>query len=238
MATFSESLFGSKGRYEQLPSQYNPQQQQILNQLLQQGAQGLGTDAIEGQARRNYKANVLPLLSQRFRAGQSGANNALQESGSLLEGNLAALRQGNAMNLLNLGLQNQQGYEYVPGQEGFINPTTIGAAGDLAGAYFGVPGAGTRIMSLFKSLFGNQGQGGSGSGTMQANRPTSYFGNQGRMGSGMGMQQNNPLQQLLGQSNQFNPSLLNQGFGGQQQLLGQSITGGLNRLATSGNRLI
>lgn len=163
MASVLDYFMGSPGTFELGPNQFNPQQQQVLQQLLQMGQQGLGTDAIEGAARRGYQQHTQPLLSERFAniggkglsgIGSSGYQNALISSGSDLESKLAALRQGNAMDLLKLGLQPQQESYFQPGQEGLAAPL-IDAAARVGSAY--LTGGGSEmgnIMQWFKGLFG------------------------------------------------------------------------------------
>jgi len=161
-----DTLFGREGQFKQSANMFNPQQQQILNQILGMGAQGLGTDAIEGQARQGFQKNTIPLLSERFAniagrglsgIGSSGYQNALQGAGTDLETDLAALRQGNAMNLLGLGLTPQQETYFEPGSQGLLEPLLLKGA-DAAATYFtgGANKIGS-ILDLFKSLFGGSG---------------------------------------------------------------------------------
>lgn len=168
-----ENLFGRAGQFKQAPPSYNPQQQQAFGNALQMGQQGLGTDAIEGAARRGYKSSTIPLLSERFAnignrglsgIGSSGYQNELQREGTKLETNLAALRQGNAMDLLKLGLTPQQEHYYEPGTEGQFGDvlsTGVDAAIRALAAYAsgGTSEAGN-IMDYFKKMFsgGQQGQ--------------------------------------------------------------------------------
>lgn len=238
------------------PSKYNPQQQDAFRQALTQGQQGLGTDAIEGNARRNFNANILPLLRQRFggnSAGYSGVENELINQGSLLESRLAANRQSQAMDLLKLGLQPEQDYRYDPGSEGALPGLLqkgVEVGGDVLSAYLSggatAPGS---ILKYLQQLFGNR-----DGGSDQGSQPSSYFDNdqnqrnQFNRNPGQYVQQNN-LQKLgldpNQQYSQFNNSLrsnvrndVNSGsFAGQQRLLGQSIMGGLKRLGSSGNNV-
>ncbi len=159
-----ETLFGREGQFKKSENQFNPQQQDILSQLLGMGAQGLGTDAIEGKARRGFQQNTIPLLSERFAnvagrglsgIGSSGYQNALQGAGTRLETKLAALRQGNAMNLLGLGLTPQQETYFEPGSQGILGPLALlGADAGLTYLTGGANKAGS-ILDYFKSLFGN-----------------------------------------------------------------------------------
>lgn len=170
MPSLSDILLGKPASYEKVPSGFSPEQMNVLQQILGMGAQGLGTGAIEENARRGFKQNTVPLLSERFAAqnatGSSGYQNALQGAGTELESRLAALRQGNANNLLQLGLTPTQDYRFIPQGQGLAAPL-IGAGADVLSA-FGPTGA-SSIIDLFKSLFGGGNQG-------QQQTPNSYTG--------------------------------------------------------------
>lgn len=165
------ALFGKPAEYIQEPSPYNQQQQQAFQQALQMGQQGIGTNAIEQQAQRGFRQNTIPLLSERFQKGfgSSGFENILQGAGTELETNLARLRQENAMNLLNLGLQPQQDYRFVPESPGIV-PGLLDAGIRAGAAYLtgGTSEAGN-VIDLFKKLF----SGGSKSQTDIAAQPQS-----------------------------------------------------------------
>ena len=171
-SAFKDTLFGTPGQFKMGPNQYSPQQQQFLNQALQMGQQGLGTDAIEGKARRGFQNSTIPLLSERFAQqggiGSSGYQNALQGAGTELETNLAAQRQGNALNLAQLGLTQQSQPYFEPGRQGILGPL-INAGAQLGSAYLSggatLPGS---LMSYFSGLFGNNQQ--------QEQQPLSYSG--------------------------------------------------------------
>ncbi len=158
MAGITEALLGRAGEFKQAPPAYSPQQLGAFQNLLGMGMQGLGTDAIEGAARRGYQQQTIPLLQERFAKaggiGSSGYQNSLKQQGSLLESNLAALRQGNAMDLLRLGLTPTQDYVYEPGTEGQVgNLINMAVDAGLAYATGGLSKAGN-IMDLFRNLFG------------------------------------------------------------------------------------
>lgn len=168
---FTEFLVGRPGQFRQGPNKFDTQQQQIISQAGQLGLQGLGTDAIEGKAREGFRKNTVPLLSERFAniggrglsgVGSSGYQNALQGAGNELETSLAALRQANANNLLNLGLTQQNDQYFEPGTQGVL-PGLIDKAADAGLAYAtgGLSALGKgggvgngNIMNLFQSLFG------------------------------------------------------------------------------------
>jgi hypothetical protein len=230
-----DTLFGREGQFKQSANMFNPQQQQILNQILGMGAQGLGTDAIEGRARQGFQKNTIPLLSERFAniagrglsgIGSSGYQNALQGAGTDLETNLAALRQGNAMNLLGLGLTPQQETYFEPGSEGIAGPLAL-LAGDAAATYFtgGANKAGS-IMDLFKSLFGGNKE-----------KPSSY--------TGIEAEATSPLRQrLAGQSpmtslgqaygGSMNKSLFSSGGSRFEQPLAQNAPQAMNQFRNGG----
>jgi hypothetical protein len=156
--------YGGPGTFQQSPNKYNPLQQQIIQQAGQQGLQGIGTDAIEGAARRGYRQNTIPLLSERFAniggrglsgIGSSGYQNAISETGTNLETQLAALRQGNANSLLQLGLTPQTDTYFEEGSQGLQAPILEGLT-RIGEAYFG-GGGGQGIWDFFKSLFGGRG---------------------------------------------------------------------------------
>jgi hypothetical protein len=209
------TLLGEPAHFEQAPSNYEPDQLQARRDILQQGLQGLGTDKIEGAARQGFQKNTVPLLSERFAQynarGSSGYNNALQDEGNDLEYKLAALRQGNAMNLLNLGLTPTQESRFVPQGQGLLAPLAEGVF-DFAKAYAtsGASAPGD-IMKWFGKRFGGQ-----------QSEPFDVV-SQGRSPEVLAQQQanriqNNPLrslQQMNQQQSGLTPRIL------QQQGLGQ-----------------
>lgn len=123
LAGLLSGLFGGgeKGGVKQA-QRFNPVQQNALNLLLTQGAQGLqnpysGFDDIANYVNKNYKENILPSLAERFTSMGNGAlsspvyGSQLGQSNSGLTEALAALRaqygqqnQQNALSLLSLGL--------------------------------------------------------------------------------------------------------------------------------------
>ena len=122
-------LTGSKGKFEQTPNLYNPQQQNVLNAFLQQGQQAYnnpygGFEPIEQQARLGFAGKTIPSLAERFTSMGGHGTGALSspvfatqlgEAGVDLESQLAALRahygqqgQQNAMQLLQMGVIDPQ----------------------------------------------------------------------------------------------------------------------------------
>ncbi len=175
-----ELLFGRQGQFKQAPSQYDPQQQAGFQNLFQQGMQGLGTGNIENLAQSNFRKNTIPLLSERFQRGfgSSGYENIQQGAGNDLETRLAALRQGNANNLLQLGLTPYQGESYYePGTEGIAGDLTqLAARAGLAYASGGTSELGTGVSAasdIWNRFFGGKKQdiGGQQFGTSQGRKP-------------------------------------------------------------------
>ena len=60
MPGFLDFLLGREGQFKQAPSPFDTHQQQAFPNLLQQGLQGLGTDAIEKKALTDYQKNIIP----------------------------------------------------------------------------------------------------------------------------------------------------------------------------------
>lgn len=115
---------GTPGHLEQF-QRYTPEQQQVLQSLLQQGAQNADFGPIEAQARRNFSEVTVPSLAERFTSlgGQGGQRSSafagtLGQAASGLESNLAALRSQYGMQQLGLGLQPQFENAYFTRQPG------------------------------------------------------------------------------------------------------------------------
>ncbi len=100
----------------------NPQQQDLLSQLLEQlkGQLGQGgEDPIADQARKQFKEVRLPELLERFVAQGStlqggGVRDAILRAQTDLEGNLAGRQYGMLQNLLGGALQPQQEQIFTP----------------------------------------------------------------------------------------------------------------------------
>lgn len=137
-----EFLVGRPERYDQV-QQYNPQQQQALQGLLQQALGRLGQrqqfsfDPIAQQARTQFGQQTVPSIAERFSGLGAGAQRSsafgqtLGQAGAGLEGQLAAQgaqfgMQGQGMedqllqSLLGLGLKPQFENIYRPSQQGFL----------------------------------------------------------------------------------------------------------------------
>lgn len=143
---FGDFLFGKSSKLQQIP-RFSPEQQQVLNSILQQALAGLqaptqsptaGFEPIAQQARTQFAQQTIPSLAERFTAfdGQrsSAFQQALGQAGSGLEQALAAQKaqyglqqqdlgirqQGLLQNLLGLGLTPQFENVYRPGSGGFL----------------------------------------------------------------------------------------------------------------------
>lgn len=115
-------LTGYESQIHQLP-RFSPQQISTLDQLRQQGMQGLQGNKfdfapIEQQARQDFERKTIPSIAQRFSnvggIGSGAYGRQLGQAGQDLETNLAGMRQGYNLqqqdfskNLLGLGLQPQ-----------------------------------------------------------------------------------------------------------------------------------
>jgi hypothetical protein len=176
MASWLSELFGGTPAGVQQVSNYNPQQNDILNQLLSMGMGGLqnptkGFEPIENQARNSFASDTIPGLAERFTAvggggtslGSSGFQGALGAAGSGLESSLAGLKaqygqgqQQHFSNLLNMGLQPRN--TMVPNQPtqglaGSLLPILgqLGmgaAAGGLTGGWAGIMPALAAVLQL------------------------------------------------------------------------------------------
>lgn len=128
---------GTPARTEQV-QRYNPQQQQLLDQISQMamgelGDPGAGFDPIAEKARSDYQTKGIPYLSERFASmGQgagrsSGFRAALQSGEQDLDESLAAQRaqyglqnRGLIQQLLGMGLGQRFDSIYQPSQKGFL----------------------------------------------------------------------------------------------------------------------
>lgn len=152
LGNFLQSLFGSKEKTEAF-QRYNPQQEQVLNQLLGGGQQLLpqsfdflnmllsqspeAQEAFERPALRQFQEDIIPGIAERFigRYGpgstqSSGFQHAVTGQASRLAENLAAQRA-------NRGLQGVQQLQSLLGggltqrSDQFIRPARPGALAQL-----------------------------------------------------------------------------------------------------------
>ena len=140
-------------------SQQNPQQQQLLSQLLEQlkGQLGQGgEDPIADQARKQFKEVRLPELLERFVAQGStlqggGVRDAILRAQTDLEGNLAGRQYSMLQNLLGGALQPQQGQYLTP-----LPPKEPSGIMKALGI-FGSPilqGVGSNLSAAFQAKYG------------------------------------------------------------------------------------
>jgi hypothetical protein len=143
---------GNPETFRQVPK-YGPEIQGDINNLLQQGFQGLqnpykGFEDIASEATRQYNTQTIPGIAERFAAvpgGQrsSGFEAALGGSGEDFHSSLAAMKhqfgQENRQSMLKqilLGLTNQPEFAHTPKQrgwfEGLLSP--FGGGGNYQGA--------------------------------------------------------------------------------------------------------
>ena len=123
-------------------SRQNPQQQQLLSQLLSHLSGQLGQegqDPIEAQARKQFKEVGLPELLERFTAQGStlqggGVRDALLRAQTDLEGNLAGRQYNMLQNLLGGALAPQQEQIFTPPEQGLFGGALKGISGGLGAA--------------------------------------------------------------------------------------------------------
>jgi len=182
---FWDFLFGKPETNEQV-SRYAPWQEQMMQQMGQQGQAGLqnilqnplDSKAMEDEAMRQYQQQIIPGLMQTLSASptaglqrSSAFGQQLSSAGTDLATRLAALRaqvaqqqqslqSGIYSNMLGQGTQQMFDVAH--------RPATSGLVGSLAGAM--LPGFGSNLAT---SLFG---------GSSTPTRPTSSF----SVGSGLG----------------------------------------------------
>jgi len=135
-------LFGGGGMMGKGPSvqqtqRFSPQQQQMLNQILQTSGNRLNSNEfdfqpIEDLARSNFKSKTLPSIVERFTAmgdekGSSALKGALGSAEIGLEQQLAAMKsqynmqqQGFLQNLLGMGLTPQFENTMMPAKQGAL----------------------------------------------------------------------------------------------------------------------
>ncbi|HTJ49059.1 MAG TPA: hypothetical protein VL443_06350 [Cyclobacteriaceae bacterium] len=159
---FGGGFTGRKGGFKQTPNKFSPQQQSVLNLLLQQGQQGLqnplaGFGDVENYAKQQFQSNIVPGIAERFTAmggsdtrGSSDFAGSLGSAGAGLASELAALRQQygtqnqqNALQLLQLGLEPQFENYYESGDPG-IGPQLLSSGVGAASNYFGSQALGNK----------------------------------------------------------------------------------------------
>lgn len=171
--SFMDFLFGKGEKTEQF-QRFNPQQQDVLNRLLEggegqlgdafgylQGILGNNPEAFEkfaAPSRRSFEENTIPTIAERFsglNAQKSSAfPQALGKAAAGLEENLSAQRAGlqqNALSqltsLLGTGLTPQFENVFRPGTEGFL-----GGLGNQIGSGLGQAGGALGLSKLLPLL--------------------------------------------------------------------------------------
>lgn len=160
---FMDFLFGEKSKTKTKPI-YNPEQEQLLNQILggiqpglQSGIQNLqnilggdqsSMDAFQAPARRSFEQQTLPTIAERFTGTfgtgsqrSSAFGQSLGQAGRELEENLAAQRGGlqsgalqQLLSLLGPALSQRQ-YQYTSGRKpGFLESLGVPLAQGAASA--------------------------------------------------------------------------------------------------------
>ena len=154
MANFLDFLFGKKEKTEQF-QQYTPEQENLLNRLLEGGGRQLPSSfeflqnilsqspealrAFEAPARRQFEESTLPTIAERFTGMNAQKSSAfgqqLGKAGTALEENLAAQRANLGMGalsqlqqLLGGGLRPRFENVYRPATPGFLQTNLEGAA--------------------------------------------------------------------------------------------------------------
>jgi hypothetical protein len=148
-----------------------------LRNLMAQNQQNFGIQPIEDKARRDWANETVPTIANRFLAGNtrnsSGFQNALGSAGIDLEAALAGLRnqygqqqhsnllqeqgqafnrEGNFMNMLQMGLKPQNEILHVPGDYGIAGEVLPAAIN--AGTAYATGGALPGVLAGLGSLFG------------------------------------------------------------------------------------
>jgi len=120
----------NKGFFEGKPGQdvrqprYTEEQDDVLNQLLQQGQQNMDFSGVEDLARKRFSEDTIPSIAERFTSMGGGQRSSAFESslgraGSDLEALLAALKPQFGQQQLQMGLQPRFDTRQTPAQPGF-----------------------------------------------------------------------------------------------------------------------
>lgn len=166
MAFSGSQFFGGKPAGVEQVNRFNPQQQDVLQQLLNSGTKGLqnpyqGFEPIEQRARSQFQQRTIPQLLEQFTSMGGHGTAALSspafasqlgQAGAGLEEGLAAQRsqygmqnQSQLMQLLGLGLTPQYNDYQTNDQPGFLESygPAIGRFAGQAGLNFLNGGQGT-----------------------------------------------------------------------------------------------
>jgi hypothetical protein len=166
---FESWLFGNPETFRQKP-RYTPEIQGNVNEVLQQGFQGLqnpyqGFQNIANEATHQYNTQTIPGLAERFAAVPGGQRSsafqaALGGSGEDLQRSLAALKEQFGMqnresllNQIGFGLKNQPEFEHLERQGGALENILAPLLGGTARQYGGEWGnAGGNLISILGRL--------------------------------------------------------------------------------------
>lgn len=122
---FSSFLKGDPEKERQF-QRFTPEQQDVLSNLLRQGAEETNISGLENLARKRFQEETIPSIAERFTAmgagsqGSSAFQSSLGRAGSDLEAQLGALRSQQGMQKLGLGLQPSFETAFSPATPGFL----------------------------------------------------------------------------------------------------------------------
>lgn len=172
---------------------YNPQQTQMLNQLLQMGMTGLSPqnlsyEPIRKRIMSDFTQNVIPSISERFTSMGEGAQGSSGFRGALMGGlgdlgeRLSALgSQYNMqmaplyMSMLQQGLTPQQQQMYMPGSQGALQTSLAGLMQGLGQAIPGMATGGwSSLWPMLSGLLRGAGTGGGGGVPTGTQQPISF----------------------------------------------------------------
>ncbi len=160
---FKSWLLGNPGMFRQTPK-YNPEIQGQLQQLLQQGFQGLqnpyqGFDNISNEATRQFETQTIPGIAERFTGMGGGQRSsafqaALAGSGEDFKSKLAAMKEmfgqrsrEQALGQIGFGLKGQPEFTQYGRQGGALQNLLGPLLGNQADQQFG-QGSGEWIKAL------------------------------------------------------------------------------------------
>ncbi len=152
---FKNWFSGNPEMFRQMPK-YSPEIQGNINDLLQQGFQGLqnpykGFENISNEARNTFDTQTLPSIAERFTGMGGGQRSSAFQSaaggaGADLERSLAAMKEGfgqqnrqSMLQQIGFGLQNQPEFAHTPKQQGWLESLFL-LPGLAGGNYQGAAG--------------------------------------------------------------------------------------------------
>ena len=123
----SKFMMGDPAQEKQF-QRYTPEQQSVLDQLLQQGQQETDFSGIEELAQKRFQEDIIPSLAERFTSMGSGGGqrssafkSALGRSGSDLSAQLGGMRSQFGMQKLGMGLQPRFDTAFSPASQGALS---------------------------------------------------------------------------------------------------------------------